>query len=101
MYKLSNLAAKDFEGIFEYTLVNFGVKNADKYIKSLHDVLEVISSDPLIGMECAEIAVGVRRHNHSKHVIFYRYRTDDVFVIRILHQQMEPLKLFYFNDLGL
>ena len=63
MYKLSNLAAKDFEGIFEYT----------------------------------EIAVGVRRHNHSKHAIFYRYRTDDIFVIRILHQQMEPLKHFYFE----
>lgn len=100
MYKLSNLAAKDFEGIFEYTLVNFGVKKADEYTKSLHDILEVISSNPLIGMECIEIAVGVKRHNHSKHVIFYRNRTDDIFVIRILHQQMEPLKHFYIDDLG-
>lgn len=99
MYKLSNLAAKDFEGIFEYTLVNFGVRKADEYTKSLHDVLEVISSTPLIGMECTEIEVEVRRHNHSKHVIFYRCRTNDIFVIRILHQQMEPLKHFYFDDL--
>ncbi|WP_272660241.1 type II toxin-antitoxin system RelE/ParE family toxin, partial [Providencia sp. PROV112] len=52
MYKLSNLAAKDFEGIFEYTLVNFGVRKADEYTKNLHDVLEVISSNPLIGIEC-------------------------------------------------
>lgn len=57
MYKLSNLAAKDFEGIFEYT-------------KCLHDVLGMIGSNPLVGMECTEIAVGVRRHNRSKHVIF-------------------------------
>lgn len=101
MYKLSNLAAKDFEGIFEYTLVNFGISKADEYTKCLHDVLEMIGFNPLVGMECTEIAVGVRRHNRSKHVIFYRYRTDNIFVIRILHQQMEPLKLFYFNDLGL
>ncbi|MEM7985899.1 type II toxin-antitoxin system RelE/ParE family toxin [Morganella morganii] len=47
------------------------------------------------------MAVGVRRHNHSKHAIFYRYRTDDIFVIRILHQQMEPLKHFYFDEIDL
>lgn len=98
MYKLSNLAAKDFEGIFEYTLINFGVKKADEYTNSLYGVLEIISSNPLLGNECTEIATGVRRHNHSKHVIFYRCRTDDIFVIRILHQQMEPLKHFYFDE---
>ncbi|HHR5914057.1 TPA: type II toxin-antitoxin system RelE/ParE family toxin [Providencia alcalifaciens] len=100
MYKLSNLAVKDFEGVFEYTLMNFGVRKADEYTKSLHDVLEMISFNPCIGMECTEIAVGVRRHYYSKHVIFYRYRTDDIFVIRILHQQMEPLKHVYIDDLG-
>ncbi|EMG6525500.1 MULTISPECIES: type II toxin-antitoxin system RelE/ParE family toxin [Providencia] len=98
MYKLSNLAAKDFEGIFEYTLINFGVRKADEYTKSLHCVLEMLSSNPLIGLECAEISVEIRRYNHSKHVIFYRHRTNDIFVIRVLHQQMEPLKHFYFDE---
>lgn len=98
MYKLSNLAAKDFEGIFEYTLVNFGVSKADEYTKSLQCALEMLSSNPLIGLKCAEISEGIRRYNHSKHVIFYRQRTKDIFVIRVLHQQMEPLKHFYFDE---
>lgn len=98
MYKLSNLAAKDFEGIFEYTLINFGVRKADEYTSSLHDILEIIGSNPLLGSECTEVSAGVRRHNHFKHVIFYRCRADDIFVIRILHQQMEPLKHFYFDE---
>ncbi len=59
MYKLSNLAAKDFEGIFEYTLVNFGVSKADEYTKSLHCALEMLSSNPLIGLKCAEISEGL------------------------------------------
>ncbi|OQU09256.1 plasmid stabilization protein, partial [Vibrio parahaemolyticus] len=36
MYKLSNLAAKDFEQIFEYTLLNFGIKQADVYTDSIN-----------------------------------------------------------------
>ncbi|ENM5776138.1 type II toxin-antitoxin system RelE/ParE family toxin [Vibrio mimicus] len=62
MYKLSNLAAEDFEHIFEY--------------------------------ECTEIAEGLRRHDHHKHAIFYRPQPHGVYIIRILHQQMEPLLHF-------
>lgn len=29
MYKLSNLAAEDFAAIYEYTLLNFGARQAD------------------------------------------------------------------------
>ncbi|WP_241828082.1 type II toxin-antitoxin system RelE/ParE family toxin [Salinivibrio kushneri] len=36
MYKLSNRAAKDFEEIFEYTLLKFGVEQADNYTNNLH-----------------------------------------------------------------
>ncbi len=44
-YKLSNLAAKDFEGIFECTLVNFGIRKADEYTKFLPE-WNLIRADP-------------------------------------------------------
>ena len=47
MYKLSNLAAEDFERIFEYTLLNFGVKQADDYTVSMHNALLAITEQPL------------------------------------------------------
>jgi toxin ParE1/3/4 len=31
MYKLSQIAATDFSSIYEYTLLNFGVRQADAY----------------------------------------------------------------------
>lgn len=95
MYKLSNLAAKDFEQIFEYTLLNFGIEQADDYTDSMHNVLLTLAEQPLMGHERPEIAEGLRRHDHHKHAIFYRLQLHGVYIIRILHQQMEPLRYFY------
>lgn len=89
MYKLSNLAAEDFERIFEYTLLNFGVKQADDYTVSMHNALLAITEQPLMGNECPEIAKELRRHNHHKK------QTYGIYILRILHQQMEPLRHFY------
>lgn len=94
MYKLSNRAADDFAGIYEYTLINFGVRQADAYTTDLEAALHLLASTPMMGRECPEIADTVRRHDHNRHVIFYRQREADIFVIRILHQRMEPLKHF-------
>lgn len=90
MYKLSNLAAEDFASIYEYTLLHFGVLQADSYTDNLENTFRLLSSSPLIGYECQEIASGVRRHNHQQHAVFYQQREQDIFVIRILHQQMDP-----------
>ncbi|MDN3561172.1 type II toxin-antitoxin system RelE/ParE family toxin [Vreelandella neptunia] len=92
MYKLSNLAAEDFASIYEYTLLNFGALQADAYTDNLESTFRLLSGSPLMGYECPEIADGIRRHDHQRHVIFYRQREQYIFVIRILHQQMEPLK---------
>lgn len=95
MYRLSNLAVEDFAAIYEYTLLNFGELQADSYTDDLERVFHLLAESPLIGRNCPEIADGVRRHDHQHHAIFYRPRDHDIFVIRVLHQQMEPLRHFF------
>ena len=95
MYKLSRLAAEDFAAIYEYTLLNFGVLQADAYTEDLETVFRLLSSSPLMGHEYPQIADAIRRHDHQRHAIFYRQRESDIFVVRILHQQMEPMKHFF------
>ncbi|WED22047.1 type II toxin-antitoxin system RelE/ParE family toxin [Vibrio sp. JC009] len=90
MYKLSLRAVKDIESIYEYTLLNFGECRADKYTNDLESCLEILAESPFIGRESNEIRKGIRRHDFQKHSIFYRVRELDVFIIRILHQQMYP-----------
>ncbi len=88
MYKLSRLAAEDFAAIYEYTLLNFGARQADAYTDALDNTFRLLCSSPLMGSECPEIANGIHRHHHQRHVIFYRRREHDIFIVRILHQQM-------------
>ena len=92
MYRLSNLAVEDFTAIYEYTLINFGVRQADNYTDDLESIFDLLSGSPLMGHECPEIADNVRRHDHQRHAIFYRQLEQGIFVIRILHQQMEPMR---------
>ncbi|MEZ8069324.1 type II toxin-antitoxin system RelE/ParE family toxin [Vibrio sp. FF145] len=44
-----------------------------------------------MGRDCSDLRPGIRRHDYQKHAIFYRVRDFDIFVIRILHQQMNPM----------
>ena len=91
MYKLSNLAAEDFGNIYVYTLQNFGVTQADNYTLGMESCLSTLISFPLMGRDCPEITDGIRRFDHQHHAIFYRVRPQDIFIIRILHHQMDPL----------
>jgi len=91
MYKLSNKAAEDFGDIYEYTFTHFGEDQADKYTDELESVLKNISESPFMGHDCDDLKVGVRRHEYQKHTIYYRIREMDVFVVRILHQHMNPM----------
>lgn len=95
MYKLSKLAAEDFAAIYEYTLRHFGALQADAYTDDLEGVLRLLSGSPLMGHDLQEVVEGVRRHDHQRHAIFYRPRERDIYVIRILHQQMEPMKYLF------
>ncbi|WP_179994080.1 MULTISPECIES: type II toxin-antitoxin system RelE/ParE family toxin [unclassified Acinetobacter] len=95
MYKLSNLAVDNFTAIYEYTLLNFGVAQADQYTQHLENTFHLLVSSPLIGYACVDIGEGIRRHDHHQHAIFYKKQDYGIFIIRILHQQMQPMKHFF------
>ena len=95
MYKLSKLAVEDFTAIYEYTLLNFGVRQADLQTSQLENTSHFLYSSSLMGNDCPEIAVGVSHYDHQRQAIFLRKRNKDIFLIRILHQQMKPLHHFF------
>ena len=92
MFKLSKLAADDFAATYEYTLLNFGVRQADAYTNELGKVLALLASSPLMGPAHQELGENVKRHDHQQHAIFYCSRELDIFVLRILHQQIESTR---------
>ena len=91
MYKLSNRVVEDFESIYEYTWRKFGYQHADKYTTELEQLLLLLEKNSLMGRNSSEIKEGTRQYNHRQHAIFYQNADYGIFIIRILHQQMNPI----------
>ena len=92
MFKLTDLAAEDFESIYEYTLLNFGIEQADFYTEELETVLNLLSKSPKIGRDVSNLVSNVRRHDHASHAIFYKERASDILIIRIVNQNMDIVR---------
>jgi len=71
-YQLSVKADHDLDGIYEYSLEQFGEKVADEYFLSLRDCLLKLADSPKLGRDCSDIVPGCFRFECGRHSIFYK-----------------------------
>lgn len=81
VYSFSVQAKGRLVEIYEYSLINFGERQADAYYMSLHDTFELLAGAPLMGRQFHEF----RRHEHDPYVIFYELADDGVVISAIYH----------------
>ena len=93
-YKLSVKADNDFKAIYKYTYMNFGEHQADVYTDSLDSCFLLLSENSSIGRAANYIKKGLFRHEHQEHIIFYRKRKQDIFIVRILHNSVDVSEHF-------
>ncbi len=93
-YSLSLKAAADLDGIYEYTLLNFGQTQARKYLMGLHECFERLADNPYYGRSVVELASNLRRLEYQSHVVFYRPREQGVLIVRVLHESMNTATHF-------
>jgi toxin ParE1/3/4 len=89
-FRFSRRAEADLLSIGEYTLREWGKAQAARYIGDLEVCGQTLADNPALGRLCDEVRPGLRRHEHGKHVIFYRQERGGILVSRILHQRMLP-----------
>ena len=75
-----------------YTVEKWGAVQAIRYVSSLRDCFQFLAENPGMGRACDSVSAGLHRYEQGKHVIFYRVRADSIRVVRVLHQQMLPVK---------
>ncbi|SBS28920.1 Toxin ParE1 [Marinomonas spartinae] len=88
-YTYSKLAAQDLIDIYLYTAQTWGQKQADIYDTVLERAVILLADSSSLGRTCDDIKTGYRRFEHEHHIIFYRKREKDIFIIRILHKSMD------------
>ena len=87
-YRLSKRADSDIAGIADYTIRQFGIKQARRYRDGLEKIFCRLAEYPNSGRSAGHLAPRLRRMNFASHVIFFLHDGDGVLIVRILHQRM-------------
>ena len=89
VYSLSSKAAADLDGIYEHTILNFGLQQARAYLSGLHERFETLAENPMHGRSASELSPGLRRLEYQSHVVFYAPEGKGIRIVRVLHQSMD------------
>ena len=92
-YEISKSAEKDWRSIVEYTFINFGKRQVEKYTKSLLKCLDDLTEDVGHKKEIDVSGHQVILKHCQKHYIFGLQRNDKpLLIIAILHEQMDLMQ---------
>ncbi len=86
---LSPLAQIDLEEIWFYTFREWSAQQADKYQDELFSAFLKIANPKTVRISVNQIRQGYFKHKINRHIIFYRMETNQIIVVRILHEMMD------------
>jgi toxin ParE1/3/4 len=85
-------ARDDLETIAQYTVQNFGALQLERYMTTLFNSLDKLTTLPTIGRPRSDLPDGYQMHAVGKHIIIYRIHHSQLIIIRILHERMDILR---------
>ena len=88
-YRLSPAAARDLEGIWLYTLEQWGIDQAHRYTDDLAAAFAELAENPQLGTSCDDIRKGYRRSRVGRHFVYIRMTGYGIAVIRVLHDRID------------
>ena len=80
------------KSIVRYTMKTWGRAQTIRYRQDLEGCFLLLAKTPFIGRRYDFVRQGLRRFEHGKHLIFYISKPDEIFIVRVLHQDMIPTK---------
>ena len=89
-YRLSSKAKSDLINIWEFTLDNWSIDQADRYYNLIMDKIHDICIKPDLGRNYHHVRKDYWGINVKSHIIFYKITEKRIIeVIRILHLRMD------------
>ena len=86
---LSAKAKSDLSDIWDYTLAEWGIDQAEQYVRKLWSVMQAQACDSLPSADIDDVRKGYRKIRSGSHVIFFKLTGNGIDVVRILHQRMD------------
>mgnify|MGYP005689963015 FL=1 len=89
-YQLTLKAENDIDNIAEYSVLNFGLAVARRYLAGLHETFEKITDHPDWGNDYNHILPGLLRYEYRSHAVYFMIEPDAVHIIRVLGGRQAP-----------
>ena len=90
-HTLRQLAENDLEQIWLYTLQEWGMAQADKYLRALISRFSWLAENAQIGKRRDDVKQGYYCFPEGSHVIFYTLTSYGIDIIGIPHQCMDVI----------
>lgn len=89
-YQLTNKAEKEIETIYEYSILNFGLRVAQDYLSGLHHCFELLADNQTWGSDYGFIKPGLFRYEYRSHSVYYQPIGDGILIVRVLGSRQSP-----------
>ena len=91
-YTKSKRADRDLARITARSFGDFGEQQTINHMDGLTERLQILADAPDRGRFFTHSKTGRNYlyHRYISHVIYYRQRKNDIFIVRILHNKMQP-----------
>lgn len=81
-HRITARAERDLKDIYRHTVLTFGPTQAEKYLRELDAVFEILGHYPKMG----RVYEGsTHQFVHGRHIILYRIGANEIIVGRIFH----------------
>ncbi len=88
-YRLAIEAEKDLENVFIYTIEKWGANQAYVYYQQIIEIFNSLLNQENLGSNADYVIKGLRKIKVGKHFVYYIKSSDEILIIRILHQNMD------------
>jgi toxin ParE1/3/4 len=91
-YQFTDKAERDLESIIDYTAQEWGASQANTYLDGLESRAQLLAENADIGMAREILSEGLLSFPYESHILYYKKHVPGIVIVRILHQQMDPVK---------
>jgi len=86
---LSPKAKSDLSDIWDYTCAEWGIDQAEKYVRELWAEMQLQACDSTTSVDVSDVRDGYRKVRSGSHLMFFKLMGDGINVVRILHKRMD------------
>ncbi len=90
----SRAAENDIASIVRDSIASFGDAQTTTYMAAIEEALTMLAAHPDMGARFTHDRSRrtYRRYRCGSHIVYYRKREADIFIVRLLHERMLPEK---------